>query len=119
MNWAQLSSQERETLAGAMRVDFGRFVTGYLTYAVLIAGCCFGVVHQHVRANAMGRFQDGHRIRTSDVVGAQQYGEYWALYTRSGSLYVVVTFAEDGRASLDRHLELLRQGMHETPRGLH
>lgn len=39
MNWAQLSSQEREALAGAMRVDFGRFVTGYLTYAVLIAGC--------------------------------------------------------------------------------
>jgi hypothetical protein len=119
MSLAQLSDEEREKLAGAMRVEFGRPVTGYLTHAVLVAVCCLGVVYHHIHGSKSGRFQDGHRIRTSDVVGAQQYGEYWALCTHSGSLYVVVTFAEDGLASLDRHLALRRQGMHGTPRGLH
>lgn len=102
-------------LIKALEMDFGRPVTGYLTEAIFVAGCCIGRVHQHIRASVMGRFQDGHRIRTSDVMMADQCVEFWALRTRSGSLYIVLTFSEDGRASLDQYLELLRRGMHATP----
>ena len=98
-----------------MNMDFGRPVTAYLSSAIFVAGCCIGSVHHHIQGNVMRRFQDGHRIRTSDVIWANQCGEYWALRTRSGSLYVVLTFAEGGRASLDQHLELRRRGMHDTP----
>lgn len=98
-----------------MKMDFGRPVTAYLTNAMFVSGCCIGSVHHHIQGNVMGRFQDGHRIRTSDVMRANQCGEYWALRTRSGSLYVVLTFGEGGRVSLDQHLELRRRGMHDTP----
>lgn len=115
MSWARLSPAEREKLACAMKMDFGRPVTAYLTNAMFVAGCCIGRVYHHVQGDVMGRFQDGHRIRTSDVMKANQCGEYWLLRTRSGSLYVVLTFGEGGRASLDLLLELRRRGMHDTP----
>ncbi len=115
MSWARLSPAEREKLACAMKMDFGRPVTAYLTNAMFLAGCCIGRVYHHVQGGVMGRFQDGHRIRTSDVMKANQCGEHWALRTRSGSLYVVLTFGDGGRASLDQHLELRRRGMHVTP----
>ena len=98
-----------------MKMDFGGPVTAYLTNAMFVAGCCIGRVYHHVQGDVMGRFQDGHRIRTSDVMKANQCGEHWALRTRSGSLYVVLTFGDGGRASLDQHLELRRRGMHVTP----
>lgn len=118
MSWARLSPADREKLAIAMNMDFGRPVTGYLTQATFVAGCCIGRVHQHIRASVMGRFLDGDRIRTSDVMKADQCGEFWTLRTRSGSLYIVLTFSEDGRASFDQYLELLRRGMHDAPRRL-
>lgn len=48
-----------EALARAMGISFGREVTAYLTDAYLVAGCCVGVVHRHVRADVYGRFQNG------------------------------------------------------------
>lgn len=105
-------------LSRAMEASFSRPVTAYLTDAYLVAGCCIGVVHRHARADIWGRFQDGHRVRTSDVLEAHQHDEFWVLHTFTGSLYVVVTFREEGRQSLDVLLELRRKGMHTTPRGL-
>lgn len=106
-------------LSRAMGTSFGRPVTAYLTDAYLVAGCCIGVVHRHVRADIWGRFQDGSRVRTSDVLKAHLRGEFWVLHTFSGSLYVVVTFMEGGgRQSLDTLLEQRKKGMHTTPRGL-
>lgn len=118
MSWGSLSADERVMLIKALEMDFGRPVTGYLTQSTFVAGCCIGRVHQHIRSSVMGRFQDGHRIRTSDLMKADQCGEFWALRTRSGSLYIVLSFCEDGRASLDQYLELLRRGMHDAPRRL-
>lgn len=105
-----------DALARAMGTSFGRGVTAYLTDAYLVAGCCVGVVHRHVRADVFGRFQDGHRMRTSDVLEAHEQGGFWALYTATGSLYVIVTFIEgSGRRSLDVLLEQRAKGMHATP----
>ena len=63
-----------------------------------------------------GRFEDGHRVRTSDVLEAhEQYG-FWMLYTATGSLYVIATFLKgSGRRSLDVLLEQRAKGMHATP----
>ncbi|WP_225609639.1 hypothetical protein [Pseudomonas sp. PDM11] len=102
-----------------MEASFGRPVTAYLTDAYLAAGCCIGVVYRHVRADIWGRFQDGHRVRTSDVLVTHQQSEFWVLHTFTGSLYVVVSFMEkEGRQSLDVLLESRRKGMHTTPRVL-
>jgi len=104
-----------DALSRAMDMSFGREVTAYLTDAYLIAGCCIGVVHRHVRADLYGRFQDGHRVRTSDVLKAHEQGGFWALFTATGSLYVIVTFKEDGRLSLDWLLAQRAKGIHATP----
>ena len=104
-----------DALLRAMGMSFGREVTAYLTDAYLISGCCIGVVHRHVRADVYGRFQDGHRVRTSDVLKAHQQGGFWALFTATGSLYVIVTFKEDGRLSLDWLLAQRAKGIHATP----
>ncbi|WP_404440013.1 hypothetical protein [Stutzerimonas chloritidismutans] len=115
----QIVEQSRDVavaLARAMGTSFGREVTAYLTDAYLVAGCCVGVVLRHVRADVYGRFQDGHRVRTSDVLKAHEQGGFWALYTATGSLYVIVTFIEgSGRQSLDVLLEQRAKGMHATP----
>lgn len=112
----ELSSYAAGRLVRAMGTSFGRPVTAYLTDAYLVAGCCIGTMYRHVRADAYGRFQDGHRVRTSDVLEAHQRGEFWTLCTLSGSLYVIVTFKkEGGRQSLDVLLEQRNKGMHRTP----
>lgn len=112
----ELSSYAAGRLVRAMGTSFDRPVTAYLTDAYLVAGCCIGTMYRHVRADANGRFQDGHRVRTSDVLEAHQQGEFWTLCTLSGSLYVIVTFKkEGGRQSLDVLLEQRNKGMHTTP----
>lgn len=98
----ELSSYAAGRLVRAMGTSFGSPVTAYLTDANLVAGCCIGAVHRHVRADANGRFQDGHRVRTSDVLEAHQQGEFWTLCTLSGSLYVIVTFKKEGGAAVAR-----------------
>ena len=42
-------------------------------------------------------------------------GGFWALFTATGSLYVIVTFKEDGRLSLDWLLAQRAKGIHATP----
>ncbi len=113
----ELSSCTKEKLAWAMEAGFGRPVTAYLTDAYFVAGCCIGVVHSHVRADFNGRFQDGHRVRTSDILQAHCHGGFWSLRSYTGSHYVVVTFHPDGgRQSLDVLLEHIERGVHTTPR---
>lgn len=113
---AELSRYAKGKLKSAKGTWFGRPVTAYLTDAFLVAGCCVGVIHHHVKADAYGRFQDGHLVRTSDVLEAQLHDGFWTLRTYTGSLYVVATFKKSaGRQSLDVLLEHLKRGMHATP----
>ena len=103
-----------------MVTSFGREVTAYLTDCYFVAGCCLGITHGHVRSDRYGRFADGHRIRTSQVVEAHRYGEFWMLHTQSGNLYVVVTFQDDGGlGSLYSLLTILLKGLHPVPPSLH
>lgn len=123
MTWAmqkpELSLCAKEKLARAMETWFGRPVTAYLTDAYFVAGCCIGVVHHHAQTDVYGRFQDGHRVRTSDIVEAHAHGEFWSLRSFTGSHYVVVTFhTEGGQQSLDVLLEQRNKGMHTTPPGV-
>ena len=111
------SESEADRLAEALNYPFGEPVTAYLTDAVIVSCCGFGVMHRHVKAEPSGRFQDGHRLRTSDVLRAEKHGAFWGLRTRSGSFYVVASFhPHGGRQSLQAFLKLRKSGIHPTAR---
>lgn len=104
-------------LVEAFKYPFGERVTAYITDATFASCCCVGVTYRHVRADVWGRFQDGHRIRTSDVISAEQRGSFWIIRTASGSFYVIVTFhRQGGRQSLQAFIKLRASGVHATPR---
>ena len=115
-----LSAYAARRLAEAYRYAFYEPVTAYLTDVVLVAACAVGRTYRHRRADIFGRFQDGHRIRTSDILQAQRCGPFWGFRTASGSWYVVVTFAANGgRQSLKRWLGWTAQGLLLTPAVMH
>lgn len=108
-----------DLLAEALHYSFNEPVTAYLTDVQVVSCCGFGVMHRHVKAELSGRFQDGHRLRTSDILKAEQHGPYWVLRTLSGSFYVIVSFhLRGGWQSLEAFLKLRDQGVHLTPRRL-
>lgn len=114
------SANELKQLEVAFAYPFDEPITAFLTRVQVIAASCIGVTHRHVRADSRGQFQDGHRIRTSDVRAAFLVGPFWCLRTFSGSLYVVVTFhMEFGEASLDEFLKLHGAGIHPVPHRFH
>ncbi len=113
------SDSDADRLAEAFNYPFSELVTAYITNAVIVSCCGFGVMHRHVKAEPSGRFQDGHRLRTSDILNAEQHGPYWVLRTLSGSFYVIVSFhPHGGRKSLHEFLKLRDQGVHLTPHRL-
>lgn len=81
---AELSRYAKGKLKSAKGTWFGRPVTAYLTDAYLVAGCCVGVIRRHVKADGYGRFSDGHRVRTSDVLEAQLHDGFWTIRTFTG-----------------------------------
>jgi len=112
---AELSRYAARRLAQARRICFGRPVTAYITNAQIIARAGFGVMHDHIKADAWGRFSDGHRVRTSDVMRTERIDGFYVLHTRSGSLYVIVTFDPDGgRQSLDAYNAISPADLHLT-----
>jgi len=105
-------------LAVAMRHPFGIAITAFLTQVEITACCAIGVVHRHILSGT-GMFDDGHRIRTSDICRVERNGQYRVLITASGSRYVVVTFKHpDGRKSFDEFLTVLTNGFYPTRRRL-
>nr|WP_314572356.1 hypothetical protein [uncultured Pseudomonas sp.] len=105
-------------LAAAQRYFGDSAVTAFLTNVEITACCAVGVVHRHDRAGG-GMFEDGHRIRTSDIHSVVQNGDYWLLLTASGSRYVIVTFkSPGGRQSLKHFLKVLTDGFYNTPHRL-
>ena len=78
------------------------------------------MVFAHEKADKFGRFANEHRIITSDIVRAAKLNDFWVLRTKSGSLYVVVTFdAAGGGRSLDGFLSLNPAVLQFTPARLH
>lgn len=113
----RISSYAASRLVKAYNHSFDEQVAAFLTDAVIVACCGFGVMHRHVKAEPSGRFQDGHRLRTSDVLRAEKHGAFWGLRTRSGSFYVVASFhPHGGRQSLQAFLKLRESGIHPTAR---
>lgn len=119
-NSGEATTTAAAKLERAISTSFGRPVTAYLTDCYFLTGCCLGITHRHVRNDIHGRFADGHRIRTSQIIEAHRYGEFWLLHTYSGSFYVVVTFREEGGLeSLYTMLTILLNGVHPAPPSLH
>lgn len=115
-----LTGYAQRRLNSARRAQFSDPVTAFITDALLVAGCCYGVTHAHVRASAFGWFQDGHRICSSDVKSVERSGSYWSVHTESGSHYVIVTFNRlGGRKSIDAFLKLSKRGLHATASWFH
>lgn len=113
-----LYAQKR--LAWAQRADFGRPVTAFLINAHFASCCCVANSFGHVRRTPGGEFADGHLIRTSDIQQITDWTDFWAIYTRSGSYYIIVTFdSKGGRASLSQLIKTVVKGFHSTPGGLH
>lgn len=111
-----LSQYAARRLAQAFNYPFNEPVTAYITSARIVSCCGFGVMHRHVKAEPSGRFQDGHRVRTSDILQAEQHGPFWVLRTLSGSFYVIVSFhSQGGWQSLKAFLKLHALGVHLTP----
>ena len=117
---SELSGIELKLLVLAFTHQFDEPVTAFLTRVQIIAASCVGETHRHVRADSRGQFQDGHRIRTSDIRAAFRVGPFWCVRTFSGSLYVLVTFHDEGgEASFDEFLQLYGGGIHPAPHRYH
>ncbi len=101
----------------AQEQGFDEPVTAYLC-GVSISSCTgIGVVFGHARKDQYGRFEDGHLIRTSEVLKVEREGRFWVMTTEN-SRYVLATFQRgNGRASLREYLRLSAR-LHTTPRVL-
>lgn len=90
----------------AQAQGFDMPVTAYLTGVSIRARAGIGVVFCHNGKGKYGRFDDGHLIRTSDVIKIEKEGRFWVMTTRN-SRYVIATFQRgNGRASLRAFLRL-------------
>lgn len=95
-------------------------VTAFLVNVQIIACSAVGVVFGHVRAaNPIGRFADGHYLRTSDIQSVQKEGRFWVVTTLN-SRYVLASFRRGGgRAGLRDFLKLGSKGFFISPGRLH
>jgi hypothetical protein len=90
-------------------------VTAYLSDVFITSCAALGNTFDHKKQNALGRFADGHRIRTSDIQSAQRQGRFWVLKTLN-STYVVTSFQREiGRASLRTFLAMPKGNYHKSP----
>ena len=104
-----------QRLVRAKAQIFSQPVTAYLCGAFVNARAGVGIVFDHVRCESNELFQDGHLIRTSDVVSARREGRFWVLTTEN-SRYVIATFQRgNGRSSLREFLRLCTGQQHLSP----
>lgn len=98
---------------------FTKPVTAYLTGVIINARAAVGVAFGHVRKDSLGRFADGHIIRTSDVLDVAKEGRFWVITTEN-SRYVIATFRSDGgRQSLREFRRLAVKLTYLTANYLH
>ncbi|MHA7114535.1 hypothetical protein ACX0KM_10180 [Pseudomonas promysalinigenes] len=107
-------------IARAVGQGYTKPVTAFLVNAQIIACSAVGVVFGHVHAsNPIGRFADGHYLRTSDIQSIQKEGRFWVVTTLN-SRYVLASFRRDGgRAGLRDFLKVGSKGFFISPGRLH
>lgn len=102
----------------AQEQGFDLPVTAYLCGVSIRARAGIGVVFDHQRKDRYGRYEDGHLIRTSDVLKVEREGRFWVMTTMN-SRYVLATFQRgNGRSSLRDFLRLSMGQHHVSPRNL-
>lgn len=90
-------------------------ITAYLSDVFISSCSAVGVVFGHKRRDQLGRFADGHLMRTSDIRFARKEGKFWVLTTMH-SRYVVAAFQKDGGRTSFREFQRLANGHHHrTP----
>lgn len=100
--------------------SFKKPVTAYLTNAYIVACCCIGEIHRHVRADSSGWFAEWHRVRTSEIRQIYLDGKYWVVCTNSGSHYVLVTLhCQYGKTSLHDFMEHFLNGLFHSSNTCH
>lgn len=106
-------------IARAAGQGYAQPVTAFLVNVQIIACSAVGVVFGHVRAaNPIGRFADGHYLRTSDIQSVQKEGRFWVVTTLH-SRYVIASFRRDGgRAGLRDFLTARSKGFFISPESL-
>jgi hypothetical protein len=110
----RLSDFDLGRVLRAQAQGFDLPVTAYLNHVFIAGQSAVGVVFGHVRKRPNGQFEDGHFIRTSDIVSAGREGRFWVLTTLN-SRYVIVTFRRDiGRHTLREYL-LSKRTFHAPP----
>ncbi|CAI8975027.1 HNH endonuclease [Pseudomonas soli] len=107
-------------IARAAGQGYAQPVTAFLVNVQIIACSAVGVVFGHVHAaNPIGRFADGHYLRTSDIQSLQKEGRYWVATTLN-SRYVIASFRKQGgRAGLREFLKVGSKGFFVSPNHLH
>ena len=95
-------------------------VTAFLVNVYIHRLNAIGVVFGHVHAaSPIGRFADGHYLRTSDIQSLQKEGRFWVATTLN-SRYVLASFRRgDGRAGLQEFLKVGSKGLFVSPNRLH
>ncbi|AMM03025.1 MULTISPECIES: hypothetical protein [Pseudomonas] len=112
------SDFDLKRIARAEAQGFDKPVTAYLCGAFIKARTGVGVVFGHPQKDQFGRFDDGHLMRTSDVVTVERKGRFWVITTES-SRYVIATFQrQNGRASLREFLGIASGQHHLAPKQL-
>ena len=109
------SDFDLQRLVRAKAHGFSEPVTAYLCGVFVKARTGVGVVFDHVQRESNGLFEDGHLIRTSDVVSVKREGRFWVMTTEN-SRYVIATFQRgNGRSSLHDFLRHSRGQHHPSP----
>jgi hypothetical protein len=90
--WSSIPLTHSDALAleNAAYHDFREPVTAYLTSVYFVGGLCLGIVWGHDKADATGRFADGHRIHTSQIVSIERDGDFPVIVTLN-SRYVLIS----------------------------
>jgi hypothetical protein len=84
--------------------SFDEPITAYLSDVFVSSCTAIGVVFGHKKREEVGRFADGHFVRTSEICFARKEGKFWVLTTLN-SRYVVASFKRGiGRTSLKTFL---------------
>ena len=111
----RLSDFDLRRIAKAQNENFDGPITAYLCGVAISNNVAVGVVFGHTRKGPFGRFDDGHYMRTSDIVCARREGRFWVLKTLN-SRYVIATFHRDiGRQTLRNFLMVSSQAIQEPP----
>ncbi|EPL16079.1 hypothetical protein [Pseudomonas sp. CF161] len=95
--------------------SFEERITAYLSDVFISSSSAIGVVFGHRQRDELGRFADGHFVRTSEICSARKEGKFWVITTMN-SRYVLASFKRGvGRASLKTFLRATQGRYIYTP----